>query len=281
MESTSVAAGAVKRPLLRYFGGSWARSEWTISHFPSHAIYCEPFMGSAAVLLRKPIAKLEIANDLDGRVVTFFRVLRERPAELVEALQLSPWHELEYKQSLEPAADDLEEARRLFISSWASVRGGPAPGRSDFRWQKTQTRRSAAVKDIADLSHLLAAAERLRNVQFLQRDGLDVIRKMRDTGALLYCDPPYLPEVRTRKQGYRYEPEGPEWHRELAALLQEYSGPVVLAGYASRLYADLYEGHNWRRVERPQRANSGAARVECLWLSPVAQELAGPPQNVS
>lgn len=229
-------------------------------------------MGSAAVLLRKPPSKLEIANDLDGRVVAFFRVLRERPAELVEAIRLSPWHELEYRESLAQAVDDLEEARRLFVSSWQSVRGGPAPAPGDFRYQKIQTRRSAAVKDVADLSHLLAAAERLRNVQFLQRDGLDVIRKLRDTGALLYCDPPYLPEVRTRKKGYRHEPTGPEWHRELAELLHEHSGPVVLAGYASRLYAELYETRYWRRVERPQRANSGAERVECLWLSPLTQE---------
>ena len=232
-------------------------------------------MGSAAVLLRKPPSKLEIANDLDGRVVAFFRVLRERPAELVEALRLTPWHEQEYRQSLEQSADDLEEARRLFLSSWASVRGGPYPGPGDFRWQKTQTRRSSAVSDVAELSHLLAAAERLRNVQFLQRDGLAVIRKMRATGGLLYCDPPYLPETRKRKKAYRHEP-GREWHVELAELLHEHSGPVVLAGYASGLYAELYEESGWQRVERRQGTNSGGSAVECLWLSPLTQSLAGP-----
>jgi DNA adenine methylase len=229
-------------------------------------------MGSAAVLLRKPIAKLEIANDLDSRVVAFFRVLRERPEELVHAIRLTPWHEQEYRQSLETAANDLEEARRLFISSWASIRGGPFPAPGDFRWQKTQTRRSAAVRDVADLSHLLAAAERLRNVQFLHRDGLDVIRKVLATECLLYVDPPYLPETRTRKQGYKHEPEGPAWHRRLAQLLHEHSGPVLLAGYASGLYAELYEAANWSRVERPQRTNSGGEAVECLWLSPLTQE---------
>lgn len=277
MTSTSPALPAVTRPLLRYYGSGWNRAQWTISHFPPHATYCEPFFGSGSVLLRKPPSKLEIANDLDGRVMSFFRVLRERPAELVEALRLTPWHEGEYLESLETSADQLEEARRFFLSSWASVRGGPYPRPGDFRWQKKQTRRSAAVKDVAELSHLLAAAERLRNVQFLQRDGLAVIRKMLGTGALLYCDPPYVAQARTRKRdGYRYEPEGQAWHAELADLLHGHNGPALVAGYPSTLYEELYERQGWKRVERLQTTNSGGRAVECLWLSPIAQELAAP-----
>lgn len=268
---------AVTRPLLRYYGSGWSRAQWTISHFPTHVTYCEPFFGSGSVLLRKSPSKLEIANDIDGRVMTFFQVLRERPADLVEALRLSPWHEGEFRRSLETAAEPLEEARRFFLASWESLRGGPYPRPGDFRWQKKQTRRSAAVKDVADLSHLLAAAERLRNVQFLQRDGLAVIRKMLGTGALLYCDPPYVAQARTRKRdGYRYEPEGQAWHAELADLLHGHNGPALVAGYPSTLYEELYERQGWKRVERLQTTNSGGRAVECLWLSPIAQELAAP-----
>ena len=133
MASTSLAPTAITRPIVRYYGSGWNRAQWTISHFPSHVTYCEPFFGSGSVLLRKPPSKLEIANDLDGRVMAFFQVLRERPAELVEALRLTPWHEGEYLESLEPATDLLEEARRFFLSSWASVRGGPYPRPENLR----------------------------------------------------------------------------------------------------------------------------------------------------
>lgn len=266
----TAAATMPRRPVLRYYGSGWARSPWTISHFPDHAVYCEPFLGAASILLRKPRAKLEIANDLDNRVLTFFHVLRERPDELLAAIRLTPWHEAEYTAALEPAADKLEEARRFFVLSWMSVRGGPNPGPRDFRWQKKNTRRSAAVKDIADLGHLLAAADRLRNVQFLHRDGLDVIAKMRGTGALIYADPPYLAAVRARPNGYRHEP-GDEWHERLAALLWEHDGPALVAGYPSPLYRELYELREWRRVERPQATNSGGRRTEALWINPIAQ----------
>lgn len=44
---------------------------------PAHH-YCEPFAGSAAVLLNRPPSPVETYNDLDGEVVNFFRVLREK-----------------------------------------------------------------------------------------------------------------------------------------------------------------------------------------------------------
>ena len=269
--SESPALWPVSRPVLRYYGGGWSRAAWTISHFPSHSVYCEPFMGSGSILLRKQPSKLEIANDIDGRLMAFFRVLRERPDELIQAIRLSPWHEGEYLLNLERADEELEEARRFFLSCWASIQGGPAPGPADFRWQKKETRRSPAPQDIIRLEHLLQAAERLKRVQFLQRDGLDLIRKMRATGALLYVDAPYLAETRKRLDGYRHEAGDREWHEELATLLLQHEGPALIAGYRSSLYEQLYEQAGWSRVEREQQANSGKRAIECLWLSPILQ----------
>lgn len=240
---------------------------------PAHVVYCEPCFGSGSVLLQKPASKLEVANDLDGRVTNFFEILRSRPRELVEAINLTPWHEGEYRRALVLASDPLEDARRFFLTCWASVKGGPAPAAGDYRWQKKNTRRSAAVRDIANLGHLLAAADRLKNVQFLQRDALGVIGKMQGTGALIYFDPPYLHVTRRNRRGYRHEPAA-AWHVEAADLLRAHNGPVIVAGYRSELYAGLYEAHNWRRVERRQGTNSGGSAVECLWLSPALVEAA-------
>ena len=256
------------RPALRYYGGGWSRSRWTVSHFPDHDVYCEPCFGSGAVLFHKPICKLEIANDLDDRVVNFFQVLRSEPEKLVEQLQLTPWHESEYAMCLEHSQQPLEDARRFFFSCWASVKGGPAPGVSDYRWQKKETRRSAAVRDIFDLSHLLVTAERLKNVQFLNRDALEVIKRVQGTGALVYFDPPYLTSTRSRKRGgYRHD-VSELWHRQAAELLAEHDGPVVVSGYQSELYEELYEAKGWRRMEMKHRTNSGGSAVECIWLSP-------------
>ena len=111
----TAAPASPARPALRWFGGKWRLGPWIVQHLPPHAAYCEPYGGAASVLLRKPPARLETWNDLHGRLVSFFRVLRERPDELVRLLALTPYARQEYEQAREVAADPLEDARRFYI----------------------------------------------------------------------------------------------------------------------------------------------------------------------
>ena len=45
------------RPLLRWMGSKWLMAPFVIQHLPPHTLYCEPFGGSASVLMRKPRSK--------------------------------------------------------------------------------------------------------------------------------------------------------------------------------------------------------------------------------
>ena len=47
-------------------------------------------------LNRKP-APIEVLNDLDHDLITFFRVLRDDPEPLLEAIQLTPWSRAEHR----------------------------------------------------------------------------------------------------------------------------------------------------------------------------------------
>jgi DNA adenine methylase len=106
---------AVRRPALRYYGGGWNRASWIVAHYPAHDVYCEPCFGSGAVLLHKRPCKLEVANDLDGRVMNFFEVLRTRPHDLVEQIRLTPWHEGEYRRCKQTAADPARRCATLLL----------------------------------------------------------------------------------------------------------------------------------------------------------------------
>ena len=55
-------------------------------------------------------------------------------------------------------------------------------------------------------------------------------------------------------------------HIDLADKLSRVKGMVVLSGYNSDLYNELYKG--WDKIERNAFADGGGKRVECLWISP-------------
>lgn len=91
------------RPALRYHGGKWRIAPWILSHFPAHRIYVEPFCGAASVFFQKPRAHAEVLNDLDGDIVTTFRVQRDpvSAGELRRMLELTPYSRTEYQAAKE------------------------------------------------------------------------------------------------------------------------------------------------------------------------------------
>ena len=265
-----VANTAPSRQPIRYYGSGWKRAEWIISHMPEHANYLEPCFGGGSVLLKKPAVLLETVNDIDGRVVNFFRVVRERVDELLHLINLSPWAEAEMATCAQVSPDSLEDARRFFMLCWFNIHGGPIA--TSFRYQKSVVSRYGnPANDAVDRTDLLDTARRLKNVQILSRDAIELLRKYhRSEDCLIYFDPPYLQETRKRSKGYRHEVT-PAWHRLAAYWLRQHKGYALVSGYRSRLYERLYEAYGWQRVERTQRTNGNSLATECLWISPRTQ----------
>lgn len=263
-------------PVLRYPGAKWRLAPWIISHFPRHATYVEPFFGSGAVFFSKRAVRNEYVNDLNGDLVNFFRMLRERPTELAALVELTPWAREEYELAFEPAADPLERARRLAVRQWQSV-GGRDNGRYAAGWKHNGSKGhgtgSNGVTDVwrALPARLLAVADRLKDVQIECRPALEVILKLSAPDVLLYVDPPYLGSTRDWQVHYRAEMLGTEDHLPLLEALDEHPGLVVLSGYPSELYDERLA--HWTRVSRQAQTEAGQTRTEVLWINPRAGAL--------
>ena len=260
----------ITRPVLRYPGGKYQLAKWIISHFPQHGFYVEPFGGGASVLMRKPKVSGEIYNDLDSDVVNVFRVLRDKEMakELERLVRLTPFSYEEYKDAYGPCEDPIERARRMIFRSFATIGSDGASRRnSGFRGIKNYETTVTAAQEWARYPEAIGAfVERLQGVLIEHRDAMQLFRIYDAEETLFYVDPPYLMSTRSKRSVIYSNEMSEQQHIELAQVLCNVQGMVVISGYSSALYDDLYK--RWRTVYRSSHANIGHKRTECLWLSP-------------
>lgn len=268
---------ARERPILRYHGGKWLLAPWILSHFPEHRVYVEPFGGAGSVLLQKRRSYAEIYNDLDGEIVNLFRVMRDHGEELQRRLELTPFARDEYRMSFERVEDTIEQARRTVVRSYMGF-GSNALCRdikSGFRSNSNRSGTTPAHDWKNYPGALVAIVERLRGVVIENRDAVDVMMRHDGEGTLHYCDPPYVHDTRSAHMhghhGYTHEMTDPD-HRALAGTLCTLKGMVIVSGYHSPLYDELYT--DWHRIERTALADGARVRTEVLWMN------VNPPQKM-
>lgn len=119
-----------------WYGGKYSHLNWLLPLLPKCTHYCEPFGGSAAVLINREPSPVETYNDIDGDVVNFFRVLRDNTEDILKAIALTPFSREEFRLAIEtPRKEltDVERARRFYIRA-RQVRTGLAQTASNGRW---------------------------------------------------------------------------------------------------------------------------------------------------
>lgn len=264
-------------PPFPHFGAKTTIADRIVSVLPAHSHYVEPYAGSLSVLFAKPRSVMETVNDLDQGLMTWWRVLRDRPADLARVCALTPHSRAEFELAATPATDDLEQARRVWVRL-TQGRGGMLL-HTGWRHYKTATSSATSTPGYLDgyVDRLAALAGRLHAVSLECRPALEIIAAYgRAEDVLLYVDPPYLGSTRAGGR-YRHEMAGPADHEQLAETLHQVRAAVVLSGYPSALYERLYAG--WDRIEissHTHNARAGATdRTEVLWSnrSLVTQEM--------
>lgn len=229
------------RSPFNYLGGKSKLAEWIIGFMPPHDCYCEPFGGSASILLAKPSVNVEVYNDLNGDLVNFFLTLRDHRYELIEKIWLTPFARSLYQQWMQEwkdgtPLDPIERSARWFFLQRGSFSGkfGAGFGASKLRrsgfWSATD--------------RLYEVADRLRDVVIEQLPWQDCFRRYDSPKTLFFCDPPYL-GAETINETYRTEPID---HTELSTLLHQCKGKVLLTHGAHEQIGQLY--HDWHREIR-------------------------------
>lgn len=250
--------------ILNYPGAKWNMVKKITSMMPNHKSYLEPFFGSGAVLFNKSRSMIETVNDLDMDIINFFKVVKERPAELAEAISLTPYAREIFDNSHENhGVDEFDKALRFAIRSRMG-HGFKTYQKTGFKVDIYKREKSYCVETWNKMPEIIfEASVRLKQVQIENRPALELIKKFNYNNVLIYADPPYLLNTRGGKQ-YRYEMSEQD-HIELLATLIDHKGYVILSGYPSEMYD--HELHKWNKIEQRSYNQNGDPRTEVLWYN--------------
>ncbi len=223
LPSETAARRRPRRSAFPYYGGKFVHLNFLLPARCRH--FCEPFGGSAAVLLNRPPAPIETYNDLDSEAVNFFACLRNHPRSLVRLLRHTPYGREELQTACLPSKGvaPVERARRFFIRAHQTFNARAQTGAAtQWSYARETSRRgmSALVsKWLGGIAGLPDVAERLRRVQLEHAPAVEVIRRYDSPDTLFYCDPPYPHESRRSLDAYTYEMSDRD-HEALADALR-------------------------------------------------------------
>lgn len=268
-----IAPSVRKQIAFGWYGGKYSHLDWLLPLLPVTQHYCEPFGGSAAVLINREPSPVETYNDLDSEVVNFFRVLRDQKEVLLEAIGLTPFSKEEFEQAVaepEEGLSDLERARRFFIRA-RQVRTGLAQTASSGRWAHcVLTSRAgmagAVSRWLGSVEGLSEITQRLLRVQIEHAPAIEVLRRYDSRETLFYCDPPYPQESRGDSKAYGYEMTDDE-HRALAKALHQVEGKVAISGYQCALMGELYGDWHCSAAPTKHAHSVKQLRTEMLWTN--------------
>ena len=194
--------------LLKWHGSKAKLAGWIVNKLPPvipNQHYCEPFCGMAWVLMRRPRAELETIVDCDRELLNFILSVQKDGEELVRRF----WEEL-LPVSRETVKYMVSSLKGMGLPEWPEYSVDYAVIWLQLRYQTmfhyNQSGRRNEVPTphirMQDLrqgrpkllqNRLAAAVARLRNVQVVNTDGLEMLEKLRgDSRNVIYCDPPYL-----------------------------------------------------------------------------------------
>ena len=284
--------------LFPYFGGKSGAAEAVWAHLGAPDLYIEPFAGSLAVLLQRPSEpKVEVAVDLDGLLLNFWRAIRGNWIAVerhlggpVSEVDIDAKHRrlLELRGALtlrlrdDPFYFDAMLAAWWWqgISSWLGSGYGYRPSRQ--RPHIDRSLKGAWATRMSD-DRIAAVSARLSNVILLAGDWTDawsrscreaIVQRWKpaDRNVGVFLDPPYVRASRNgRAKGLYAEDKSLNAQVTAWCLNERHDAKVVVAGYEHEYPALVEAGWEvkvWKQPNGYAGQSNTCRDQDVLFLSP-------------
>jgi len=242
---------SMKGPLA-YIGGKNRIASQIIALFPEHRTYIEVFAGGAQVLFHKQPSSVEIINDLDGDVVTFFRVCQLHHEELVRFLKYlltsREWFEL--LQGQDPKTfTDVQRAARFFYLQKNAYAGLVRKRKFGYSVKEPTRFNPESIPELIENTH-----QRLVHVQIERLPYQDILKRYDRPTSLFYLDPPYF-----GRKLYNFNFSEQDF-AELAERLAKLKGKFVLSLNDVPEVRQIFRAFHIRQIELAYTAQQTAGK---------------------
>lgn len=279
-------------PPISYYGGKTTIAKWIISIIARYQFtsYIEPFGGSGAILFAKEPSKVEVYNDIYTDVVNMYRVIRNKRTLNIFTFLVDcvPYSRKFFKECRDRLFNDftmnnIERAAMFYIVCRQSY-GAIMREQNGLAWSYSKTKGTQTRRYFNGIEGLDDICNRLKHVQIENLDAIDCINKYNFANSntdcsLIYCDPPYLMNTRSKKTAPKYAHEIDDaYHTNLIKTLLNTKGHKLLSAYDHELYNELLD-NGWTketlnttvRITRNQD-KPALQRTECLFCSPALNQ---------
>lgn len=228
---------------ITYYGGKRRLVSQILPLIPRHRIYCEPFFGGGTIFFNKQPSYLEVINDINDNLITFYRVIQKRYQNLKEMIDDTLYSESVYKKAKQvyfssDKVDELERAFAVFVVFNMSINSCP-----ECNWSfdnGTGGSHSGILFSHKKDSFCPWLKERMKYVQISCRDALKVIKERDSLNTFFYLDPPYPNSNQGHYKGYSTDDLV-----SLLELLQNIHGQFILSNYPSDVIDFYTRKNNW------------------------------------
>ena len=265
---------------LKVHGGKHYLAARLIALMPPHLHYVEAYFGGGSVLLAKtPNGVSEVANDVSGELINFWRHLADDNcfSHLQRRLEATPFAQVEFVDAFRNRErperwTPLDRAVQFFILARQSRQG---LGNCFATLSRNRTRAGMNEQVSSWLTAIDGLPEihaRLKRVVILCEDALKVIRSQDGPNTFFYLDPPYMHATRSTTTEYGAQEMSDDQHCDLLLCLTTIEGRFMLSGYRSRMYDRIATEERWRRADfvidcKASSAKDKPTRTESVWMN--------------
>jgi DNA adenine methylase len=256
----------MKTPI-SYYGGKQQMLSHILPKIPPHQLYVEPFFGGGAVFFGKEPSAAEVVNDINNRLINFYRALKYDFEDLKEKIDETFHSRAQHKESAneydageELITNPLAMAWAVYVQANMSFGSQIGSGFGYDRSGKCALKLFNKKKDFTDAYQL-----RMKTVTIESYDVLKVIRAYDTADTFFYLDPPYVSSNQGNYAGYTEAN-----FRQLLEACVNMRGKFLLSSYPEKILMDYRKEFGWSVEDHEKtlavdgRRKEQKKKIECL-----------------